>query len=484
MIAMRSIYYLVGILLSGLAIAMMVPCIMEVLVFHTAQWQIFALAAFLCGTVGSLLALANYTPEKIELRIREAFVLTSASWIILSLCASLPFYWSVQFSSFIDAWFEAVSALTTTGTTVMRNLDKAPRGILLWRAILQWLGGTGIIVMAMIILPVLHIGGMQLFRSEFSDRSEKILPRVSQISAAILSIYLFFTITCAILLYLAGMTSFDAICHAMTTVSTGGLSTHDRSLAYFDSLAIEMIVAFYMIIGGATFILFIKAWQGHMRTMVRDQQFQLYILMMIVIFLIMALWNWRMNTLPFLASLRHSWFCVVSFMTSTGFTTVNYLHWGSFPLILLFLMTLVGGCTGSTAGGIKIFRFQVMFLVTHAHLRQLHRPYGVYLASYQGYKIPEAVATSVLTFMTLYCLSGFFLACALAMSGMDFLTSLSAAMAAIGNTGPGITDPLGPAAIYQTFSGLQKFLLMGGMILGRLELLTILVLFMPSFWRS
>ena len=480
---MRPIYYLIGILLSGLAVAMMVPALMEKFIFHTKEWQPFVLGTFVCGTVGFLLTLANYSSQKIELRVKEAFILTSLSWTVLSVFSSLPFYWSDDFHSFIDAWFESVSALTTTGTTVIKSLDKASKGILLWRSMLQWLGGTGIIVMAMTVLPVLHIGGMQLFRNEFSDRSEKILPRVSQISAAILSIYAVFTLVCGGCLYLAGMTYFDAICHAMTTVSTGGLSTHDLSIGYFDSFLVELIIIFFMLLGGTTFILLIKAWQGRGQILLKDQQFQTYLLMGIVLTFCITAWNWSYNHMSVFQSFRTSLFCVVSFLSSTGFATADYTAWGSFPLILVFLLTLSGGCTGSTSGGIKVFRFQVMFLGAHAHLRQLYRPHGIYLAAYQSHKIPDSISASVLTFITLYCFLGGCLALALAATGMDFTTSLSAAMAALGNAGPGITEMVGPVTTYAPFSFVQKIILMAGMILGRLELLTILVLFMPSFWR-
>ncbi len=484
MIGARSIYYLLGVLLTILAAAMLIPLSVEKFIYQTQHWQIFALSSFLCGTIGSFIALANHSSDPIELRVREAFLLTAISWIVTTLFASLPFYWSAYFGSFIDAWFEAVSALTTTGSTVMIDLDQAPHGLLLWRSILQWLGGTGIIVMAMTVLPVLRIGGMQLFRSEFSDRSEKILPRVSQIGAAILSIYVLFTLLCAVCLYMAGMTPFDAICHSMSTVSTGGLSTHDQSISYFDNWIIELIIVFFMIIGGTTFVLFIKTWQGNKKALIYDNQFQAYLILLAVTTIVLSVWNWQINTTPFLNSLRESFFCVVSIVSSTGFTTTDYTHWGSFPILLIFLLTLTGGCTGSTSGGVKIFRFQIMFLVAHAHLRQLHRPHGVYLPTYQGQKIPETVAASVFTFITLYCFSGFCLASALSISGLDFVSSLSASIAALGNTGPGITELIGPAGNYQFLGITQKLLLMSGMILGRLELLTIFVIFMPSFWKS
>lgn len=484
MLGFRAVNYLVGLLLCALAFALVLPMFVEFFIYNTKNWRIFAISSLICGTFGSLITLANHSSRSLQIGVREAFTLTAVCWVIATIFACLPFYWSHQFTNFVDAWFEAVSAFTTTGATIMTGLDHSPKGILLWRAILQWLGGIGIIVMAMTILPALRIGGMQLFRSEFSDRSEKILPRASQIGMAIVSAYSIFTVVCFLCLYGAGMDVFDAICHAMTTVSTGGLSTHDQSIAYFKNTMIEIIVAVFMIIGGTTFILFIKMWKGNPRAFFADSQVRSYLLVILGATLVLTAWQLIHLKGDWLGSLRSSLFCSISIITSTGFTTVDYTKWGAFPLMIILLLTLVGGCTGSTTGGMKIFRIQILFKVANAHLKQLRRPHGVFVPLYQGQKIPETVSASVFTFITLYCLSCFLLACFLAMSGLDLVTSFSAALSAIGNTGPGITDLIGPLGTFQPLSYGQKLLLMGGMLLGRLELLTVMVIFMPSFWRG
>lgn len=484
MIAFRAVFYLIGILLSIIAAAMLIPLSVDLFIYRTGGWRGFAISAFITGLVGTLLVLSNRYEGKTELRVREAFLLTAASWISTSFFAGLPFFWSSLSLGFHDCWFESVSALTTTGSTVLAHLDKVSKGILLWRALLQWLGGTGIIVMAMTILPILRIGGMQLFRNEFSDRSEKILPRVSQIASAILSIYFVFTLICTILLHLAGMKWFDAICHAMGAVSTGGLSTKDLSVGAFHSLSIELILMAFMLIGGTTFILFVKLWHRNFKAVWQDSQLRAYLGTIGIASLLSTIWLMVHKEVDFLSSLRHSTFAVVSVITSTGYTTEDYNLWGSFPLVLFLTLSLIGGCTGSTSGGIKIFRFQVLFAVALSHMRQLRRSHGVYLPTYQSQKISENISTSVFTFITLYAFCLMMLAGGLSICGLDFITSLSGAASALGNLGTGLGPLIGPTGTFATLDIAPKCLLMFGMILGRLELLAILILFMPSFWKD
>ncbi len=484
MIAFRLIFFSIGILLSIGAVAMLIPLSLELFLYRTNGWHGFAISAFVTGLVGTLLVLSNRSEEKKKLGVREAFLLTAGSWVATSFFAGLPFFWSSLSLGFLNSWFESVSALTTTGSTVLGHLDNVSKGILLWRSLLQWLGGTGIIVMAMTILPVLRIGGMQLFRNEFSDRSEKILPRVSQIASAILSIYFVFTLTCAILLHLAGMKWFDAICHAMGTVSTGGLSTKDLSIGAFRSFPIELILMIFMIIGGTTFILFIKLWHHNFKDVWRDSQLRVYLSIIGIASLLGAFWLTLYKDMDFLNSLRHSSFAVISVITSTGYATEDYITWGPFPLVLFFLLSIIGGCTGSTSGGIKVFRFQVLVAVALSHMRQLRRPHGIYVPSYQSQKISENVATSVLTFITLYAFCLIVLTGGLSICGLDFIASLSGAASSLGNLGPGLTSLIGPHSSFADLESGTKCILMFGMILGRLELLAILVLFMPSFWKD
>lgn len=469
--------------MTGIAVAMTIPLIVEIFVYGTNGWEEFAFSAFLTGALGSTLAFANYSPTRIELKVREAFVMTTLSWVLTSLFAAFPLFWSDLKISFLDAWFESVSALTTTGVTILPNLEKATHAVILWRCILQWLGGTGIILMALIIFPTLRIGGMQLFRSEFSDRSDKILPRASQISSAISLIYVIFTISCGLLLYGAGMSEFDAICHAMATVSTGGLTTPTASLSYQHSFIIEMITIFYMILGGITFVLYIRVWQGHWSAIFKDSQVQWFF--SIIILSTLILWGWSSLHTHHSESqnFRESLFMAISMATSTGHANTDYTQWGAFPLILLLLLGTIGACTGSTSGGLKIFRLQILGQVALNHLRQLRRPHGVYVPLYHNQKIPDAIITSVFTFVTLYFISFFFFAALLSFFNLTVLDSISAALSAMSNTGPGITSSLGPMTSLSPLERGAKIVLMVAMIMGRLELLTVFVLFMPSFWR-
>lgn len=484
MIAYRSVLYLIGMLLSAMAAAMLLPIAIELFVYKTSAWEEFSFAFFLTGALGSLLAIANRSTERIELKVREAFLMTALCWVITPLFAALPIYWSDLNLSYIDSWFEAVSAVTTTGSTVIPDLDQASRGVLLWRSILQWLGGTGIILMALIILPTLRIGGMQLFRSEFSDKSEKILPRVTQISSAITAIYVFFTLACFFALFFAGMEPFDALCHAMTTVSTGGLSTKNNSIAFYNSISIELITILFMFLGSITFVLFIKIWHGNADALFKDSQVKAYALLLLCLSGIIFVWLWGHLGVPVDKALRNAIFSVISISTSAGFTTVDYTSWDAFPCVLFLLLSIVGGCTGSTAGGLKVFRVQIMVRVTLSHLRQLRRPHGVYVPLYQGQKIPESVASSVLTFATLYFFTAFCLTSLLTLFDLSMIDALSASIAALSNIGPGVTKLVGPHGSLSALDSGAKMLLMFGMTLGRLELLTIFVLLMPSFWRS
>ncbi len=479
----RIILFIIGILLSGLAGTMAIPFFVDAFIYDPKDSTSFLISMCVTGFFGSVMALANRPDGKIELGTREAFIMTTMIWIIMCVFASLPFYWSRLDVHFVDACFESVSALTTTGSTIFVGLDTMPKGLLLWRSILQWLGGVGIVVMAMTIFPALRIGGMQLFRSEFSDRSEKILPRVSQIASAILVTYICFSLVCCVFLMLAGMSTFDAICHAMTSISTGGLSTHDASVAFFNSPLIEFILCVFMFIGGSALILYVRLWNGDWKA-IRDRQLHVYLYFTIFSISIMTLWFFSTQHQSFVTSFRYCVFSVISVITSTGYTLTDYTLWGPFASLVFFLLSFTGGCTGSTTGGIKIFRFQVLYQLAKSHLHLLRRPYVVAVPMYQNYKITETVAASVFTFLILYGLSLALISCALSGMGHDFLTSLSGAAASLGNVGPGLGSVIGPGTTFMSINSGSKIIMMFGMILGRLELLTVLVLFMPSFWRD
>ena len=453
---------------------------------HTLEWESFALSGII-GVVLSLLFILSTKPtEAFTLRVQEVFLLTAFSWISLCFLGCLPFLLSPSLNlSLADAVFESTSGLTTTGATILRDLNHTSRGILLWRALLQGIGGIGIIVMALTILPVLRIGGMQLFHSEFSDRSEKILPRVSQITSAIFLIYTLLIIGCLTLLIVAGMPPFDAVCHALSTISTGGFSTHDTSiLPYYSNVTIQLILIIFMIIGGSTLILFIRFGRGEKHILWQDAQMRAYLCVLAVSSFLLTLWNIFMNHKPFTKSLLDSSFSVVSIITTTGFITSDYNTWGGFPVVMFFFLMFIGGCTGSTSGGIKIFRFQVLFLIARMHLKHLRLPHGVFVPTYNKHAISESITFSVLTFFTLYGFSFAAISAALALTDLDLITALSAAASSLGNVGPGLGTLIGPEGNFSPLSSTAKWILIFAMILGRLELLTILILFTKTFWKN
>jgi trk system potassium uptake protein TrkH len=483
MIQSRFIIFILGIFLSILAVAMAIPALMDLL-YSDPDWVYFGEAATITGFVGILLVLSFWPQEEPVFEVREAFILTASSWILISGFASLPFILSSAAPTFTDAFFESISGLTTTGATVFSNLDYAPPGILLWRALLQWLGGVGIVVMAMTILPALKIGGMQLFRSEFSDRSEKYYPRVAKIGSAILSTYLLLSTLCGLAYWLAGMTPFQAICMMMSTVSTAGFATSDVSLGYFDNYWIELISAIFMIMGSITLLLFTRFLHGGFLSLWYDSQARAYLSLIGIASGFMGLWLWGTSQYDFFDSLRYGAFAVISISSTTGFTTADFNTWGSFALIFLFLLMFVGGCTGSTAGGIKIFRFQILFKAAKGQIFQLRRPHGVLVHLYNNQKLRESDFMSVLAFFALYIFCYAALALSLALCGLDTLSSLSGSATILGNVGPGLGTQIGPSGDYGGLPDIVKWIVMFGMLLGRLELLTLLILFTPGFWRT
>ena len=478
----RPVFLVVGILLSMLAAGMVVPAIVDA-VAGNAGWQVFIVSAGVTLFVGISMVLTSRTTTG-RLSVRQAFLMVTLSWVALTVFASLPFAFSSLDMSFTDAFFEAMSGITTTGSTVITNLDNAPPGILIWRALLQWLGGIGIIVMAIAIFPLLGVGGMQLFRMEAADPSEKVLPRAAQIAGAIGLIYLALTIIWALAYFGAGMNGFDAVAHSMTTIATGGFSTSDASLGYYDSALIDIIAVGGMIVGSLPFLLYLKAVRGDAKSLVRDTQVQWFISFVAVTVIATAGWLWLDNGLDPLQSLRYASFNIISIMTGTGYATTDYSLWGSFAVPVFFFIMFIGGCAGSTTCGIKIFRFQVLYASAYAQVRHLLQPHGVFIPYYNCRPISDEVIVSVLSFFFVFGVCFSLLAVGLGMLGLDFLTAISSAATAIANVGPALGPVVGPAGNFQSLPDAAKWLLAGGMLLGRLELFTVIVLFTRSFWRG
>jgi trk system potassium uptake protein TrkH len=478
----RPIFLILGLLLSTLAVMMIIPAIADI-VAGNPDWQVFAVAAGVTLFIGISLSLTSYAGGA-SLSVRQAFILTTLSWIVLTTFAALPFAFSQLNLSFTDAFFEAMSGITTTGSTIIVSLDTAPPGLLLWRSLLQWLGGIGIIVMALAVMPLLRVGGMQLFRMESSDLSEKALPRAAQVAAAITAIYVILTIIWAALLWLAGMSGFDAVSHAMTTIATGGFSNYDASVGHFDSVAIDIIVTVGMVIGSLPFLLYLMVLQGKPSNLFHDSQVQLFLTLLGTIILLVAGWLWLENGEEPWQALRLAAFNVASILTGTGYVTAGFDKWGSFAIPIFFFIMFVGGCAGSTTCGIKIFRFQILYAAARMQFYNLAQPHGVYIPYYNRRPIPEEVISSVMSFFFVFFATYIGLAIILGLLGLDFLTSVSAAASAISNVGPGLGPIVGPEGNYANLPTTAKWVLSMGMLLGRLELFTVMVLFTRSFWRA
>ncbi|WP_248304637.1 TrkH family potassium uptake protein [Breoghania sp. L-A4] len=477
----RPILLVIGVLLATLGCAMMVPAIVD-LAAANDDWRIFAASSLLTMMVGgSLWAGSRGAPA--ELTLRQAFVMTASVWVALSAFGALPLLWSGIVPSYTDAFFEAMSGLTTTGATVIVGLDYAPPGVLFWRAILQWLGGLGIIVMAISVLPMLRVGGMQLFKAEAFDAPEKILPRATQISGIMTLIFIALTTLCAALYYIAGMQLTDAIMHAMTTVATGGFSSKDASIGHFDSAFIDWIAIVFMCGGSLPFMLYIKTLQGEPGSLFRDSQVRMFFILLAGFILTIWLYEHATGVHDGLDGLRYAAFNVVSIMTGTGYANADYNAWGPFSAGLFFVVMFIGGCAGSTSCGIKVFRIQVVFANLAQHLNRTIYPNGVFVPRFNGRQLGDNVIAAVQSFVFLYIFCFAALAIALNMTGLDDLTAISGAATAISNVGPGLGEIIGPAGNFQPLNDTAKWLLSFGMLLGRLELFTVLVLFIPQFWR-
>ena len=482
MIEYRPVLFFLGILLSGLAAAMVVPALVDG-AFGSPDWQAFAAAAALTLFVGiafMLLSRGGWT----SIPVRDGFVLTTAAWVLSAAFGALPFLLSDLDLSYTDAFFEAMSGITTTGSTVLSGLDEAPRGILLWRSLLQWLGGIGFIVMAIAVLPILQVGGMHLFRTEFADPSGKVLPRVGQLATGIGSIYLGATIACMIAMWMAGMSAFEATAHAMTTIATGGFSTSDQSIGHFASAPIEWIATVFMIVGSLPFLLLWGALRGKALGLLRDTQVQWFFGIVAASVVAIAMWQWLASGHPLSQAIRESAFNVTSIITGTGYASADYWQWGTFPAAAFLFFMFIGGCAGSTSCSVKVFRYQILYQALIVQMVRLMRPHGVAVPQYNGRPIPESVTDSVFAFFFLFLLLFALLAFGLAALGLDFVTAISSAATAIANVGPGLGDVVGPSGTFASIPDAGKWLMAAGMLLGRLEIFTVLVLLSPSFWRA
>jgi trk/ktr system potassium uptake protein len=478
---LAPILHLIGWFVGVLGALMLVPAIVDRFVGNS-DWQVFAVSSAGTLFIGAATVMSTERPHG-RLSIHQGFLLTAGVWMAAAGVGAVPLWFSQFGLDFTDAVFESMSGITTTGSTTIVGLDTAPPGILLWRGLLQWIGGIGFIVVGLAMLPFLKIGGMQLFRLESSEKSEKAMPQATRFAAAFVAIYVGLTMTCALLLKIAGMTTLEAVAHAMSTIATGGFSTSDSSVGHFANPVIDWIIVVFMISGSLPFLLYVRLLQRRRKLEFSFHQVVTFFRLIGGATLLMTLWLVIERDTGLFEALTLSAFNVVSIVTTTGFATDDYSLWGHLPLVLFMLLTFVGGCSGATAGGIKMFRFDMLLLALELYVRRLIYPHGAFVVTYDGRRVGEDVIAGVLMFVGIYLITTGAVSVVLAILGLDFMTSISGAATAIGNVGPGLGPLIGPAGNFAEVSDAAKWVLTAAMLLGRLELFTVFALFAPAFWR-
>ncbi|UYM16458.1 TrkH family potassium uptake protein [Endozoicomonas euniceicola] len=477
----RPVLYVIGLFLTVQSLLMLVPALYDLLIHDPGKYA-FLWSAAINLLTGLILCVCCRTKE-FSLKARQIFLLTNLTWVTLSGFAALPFWIQLDIS-YTDAYFETMSAITTTGSTVLSGLDTMNKGILLWRSLLQWLGGIGFIVLAVAVLPFLKVGGMRLFQSESSDWSEKVMPRSGSIAKRIVCIYLGLTVCCAYLFFLGGMNGFEAINHAMTALSTGGFSTSDNSMGQFSNPFIHWTATIFMLLGGLPFVLFVKFLKGDHKALTKNTQVVTFVQFLLLTWAGLSIWLFMYSSYSFWESLTLVAFNTTSVVTTTGYALTDYTLWGGFAATAFFFLTFVGGCSGSTAGGVKIFRFEIGAKLLMIQLKQLAHPRACFVQSYNGQQISSDILRSLIAFSFFFGLLVSLLTLLLSLLGLDLTTSISGAATAVANVGPGLGDIIGPAGNFASLPDSAKWLLSLGMLMGRLEVITVLVLFTPQFWKG
>jgi len=481
MFDLRPVGYVIGLLVCALGVTMLAPLLAD-LVAGNGHWPAFLESAVITILSGGFIALSCANGVSSGLSIRQTFMLTTLVWFTLPLFGSLPFMLGATEASFTDAFFEAMSGLTTTGSTVIVGLDDLPDGLKLWRGVLQWLGGIGIIVVAMVFLPELRVGGMQIFRSESFDTMGKILPRATEISSNISVVYVGITLAAALAYAATGMNAFDALVHAMTTVATGGMANYDSSFAQFGAGTLY-VASVFMILSALPFVRYVQLISGTAKPLFQDSQIRVFFATIAVIVTVMTLFLWR-NFHGFEEiAFREALFNVVSIMTGTGYSSTDYMAWGSFAVVVFFFIGLIGGCAGSTACSIKVFRYQLLFTSIKAQVRRIHSPHGMFTPRYDGRPVSEDVLNSVMAFFVAFLVSMGAVAVLLGLTGLDFITSISGAATALANVGPGLGNEIGPAGNFAGLNDAAKWILSIAMLVGRLEIMVVFTMLTWQFWR-
>ena len=477
----KTVFFLIGILLIVLGASMLAPYSIHIM--YEENSHSFVSSSFVTMFIGMLFVLANLEKE-FKLNLRQTFLFSTLAWLMVAIFGSLPFLLSSNEFTLSEAFFESMSGITTTGSTILLNLEQTPKAILLWRAMLQWLGGIGIIVMAITLMPIMNVGGMQLFKISSNDSSEKILPKSKEIALRLIYIYLGLTILCASTYKVFGMSFFDSFTHSMTTIATGGFSNYDESIGHFNSLSIEISAMIFIILGSLPFIAYIKFLNGNKKIFISDVQIRSFIKIILFSILILLIYLTIKNIDNSQINLRSIFFNVISILTGTGYVIGKFDNWGSFPLIFFLILMFIGGCAGSTTCGIKIFRIQILYLFIINQLKKIIYPKGIFIIKYDKNNVDDKFMASIISFIFLYLVIFFLITAFLSLSGLDFITAISGAATSISNVGPGLGSTIGPSGTFSSLPDISKWILSFGMILGRLELFAILVLFLPSFWKN
>ena len=477
----KTVFFTLGLLQIILGISMIIPILAQIIYDEVDSG--FIGSGIITVIFGMLFFLSNLNHER-KINLQQAFLLTSLSWLSIAIFGSLPFIFSSLDLRIVDAFFESMSGITTTGSTIIINLDTAPKSLLLWRAMLQWLGGIGIIVMAITLMPIMNVGGMQLFKISSTDASEKILPKTKEIAIRLVIVYLTLTSFCMLLYKIFGMSFFDSITHSMTTIATGGFSNYNQSIGYFNNFYIELVSIIFILSGSIPFLIYLKFLSGNKKIFFSDIQirsfFKIIFISIFLLFIYLVIKNKSFTEV----SLMSVAFNVISILTGTGYVTEDFSNWGNFPLLFFLILMFIGGCAGSTSCGIKIFRVQILYQFFSNQIKKIIYPHGIFNLKYGKQSINNKFMSSIISFIYLYIIIFFIVTALLSISGLDFVTSISAAATSISNVGPGLGDLIGPNGNFSALPDNSKWILSFAMILGRLEIFAILVLFIPSFWRK
>ncbi|MDP4033534.1 MAG: TrkH family potassium uptake protein [Pseudorhodobacter sp.] len=483
MIDLRPVGYVIGLLVATLGAIMLFPMALDY-ANGDRNWMVFLESAVITGVAGGVLALACANGTGQGLTLQQSFLLTTGVWVALPFFGGLPLMLGAPGLGLTDAMFEAMSGMTTTGTTVIKGLDALPLGANLWRGILQWLGGLGIVIVAMVFLPVMKVGGMQFFRSEGFDTLGKILPRALDISTALIQVYLVLTVVCALTYMALGMSGFDAVMHSLTTVSTGGFSSHDSSFGMFIG-APEYAATLFMLLASMPFIRFVQLMmQGTALPLWRDAQVRAYLRWNGYAIAAVAVYEMVHLGKPFWDALREATFNIVTTFSGTGYSSVDLSLWGPFPFVVLIVVGLIGGCTSSTGCSVKVFRYLILIEAIKMQIKLLHSPNAVVSVRYEGRTVGDDVVNSVIVFFTLFVLTYGVVVVGLSLTGLETKTAITAAWTSVANIGPAFGPEVGPTGAVDGFPASAKWLMIAGMLVGRLEFLSVYVLFMARFWRN